>query len=154
MQNGSKTLTVSSRISDAVLLVLKIPVEGATPRNRKAQKSQEKGQGKKLGHIFIDHSFIFVLLCSFVMQIGMSFNGNFMGVYIGEMGYDQQLVGVANFISAASEIPILLAAGWIMKRFSAIQILLFSCVMMAVRMVLQVLRGGSLGSKLTLAIRN
>ena len=52
-------------------------------------------------------------------------------------------MGVANFISAASEIPILLAAGWIMKRFSAIQILLFSCVMMAVRMVL--LTGESVG---------
>lgn len=117
-------------------LVLKIPVEGAPPQKRKSPQNAEKESGRKRGRIFIDNSFVFVLLCSFVIQVGMSFNGNFMGVYIGEMGYDQQLVGVANFISAASEIPILLAAGWIMKRFSAMHILLFSCVMMAVRMVL------------------
>ncbi len=124
-------------------LVLKIPVEGVRSRSKKERQTDGASHDKKPGHIFVDHSFIFILLCSFVIQVGMSFNGNFMGVYIGEMGYDQQLVGVANFISAASEIPILLAAGWIMKRFSAIQILLFSCVMMAVRMVL--LTGESVG---------
>lgn len=123
-------------------LVLKIPVEGVAPGKKKLQ-GPETSSKKRMGPIFLDRSFVFVLLCSFVMQVGLSFSGNFMGVYIGEMGYDQQLIGVANFVSAASEIPILLASGWIMKRFSAMQILLFSCVMMAVRMVL--LTGESAG---------
>lgn len=123
-------------------LVLKIPVEGVAQGKKKLQ-GPEMSSKKRMGPIFLDRSFVFVLLCSFVMQVGLSFSGNFMGVYIGEMGYDQQLIGVANFVSAASEIPILLASGWIMKRFSAMQILLFSCVMMAVRMVL--LTGESAG---------
>lgn len=125
-------------------LVLKIPVEGSSVRHRQKQKKAEASDpGKKKGKIFYDNSYLFVMVCAFVMQVGMNFNSNFMGVYIGEMGYDQGLIGVANFVSAASEIPILLAAGWIMKRFSSIQILLFSCVMMSVRIFL--LTGESVG---------
>lgn len=123
------------------LFALKIPVEGASVRRKAKPGKEEKPKTK--GRIFYDNSWIFVLICSFVIQVGMSFNSNFMGVYIGEMGYDQQLIGVANFVSAASEIPILIGAGWIMKRFSAMQILLFSCLMMGVRMVL--LTGESVG---------
>lgn len=123
------------------LFALKIPVEGASVRRKPKPGKEEKPKTK--GRIFYDNSWIFVLICSFVIQVGMSFNSNFMGVYIGEMGYDQQLIGVANFVSAASEIPILIGAGWIMKRFSAMQILLFSCLMMGVRMVL--LTGESVG---------
>lgn len=91
---------------------------------------------KKGGRIFQSREILFVLAFVFVGQAGLAFSGTFLGVYVLELGYSQSLVGILSCISALSEIPILFCASKLMKRFSAMQMLAFSSLMMAVRIFL------------------
>ena len=64
------------------------------------------------------------------------FNGSFTGVYAVELGYSQRLIGILSCVSALSEVPILLYARKLTKRFGEIPLLAFSAVMTSLRLFL------------------
>lgn len=122
------------------LVSRKIPIAGTSVKREK--KARQKGEQKKKEPIFYDNTYIFVLIACFVMTIGLNFKTNFMSVYMKELGFGQDMVGVANAVSALSEVPILLLASKIMNKFTPVQILCASCFFMSVRLLL--VTGGSL----------
>lgn len=86
--------------------------------------------------VFRTREVIYVLLFALVSQIGLGFAGSFLGRYVVELGYGQGLVGTLSMISALSELPILLFADAIVRRFGEVKLLIASCFFMVVRVVL------------------
>lgn len=115
------------------LVAWRIPM-GEEQRKLAAKKKELKvstGKG-----IFVDNEVIFVLLFAFVESIGLGFCGSFTGVYAVELGHSQKLIGMLSCISALSEVPILLYALRLTKRFGEIPLLSFSAVMISLRLFL------------------
>lgn len=86
--------------------------------------------------IFKTREVYFVLAFAFVSQMGLGFSGSFLGRYVVELGYGQGLVGVLSAVSALSEVPILLFAGLIVRRWGEMRLLMASCFFMVVRIAL------------------
>lgn len=86
--------------------------------------------------IFTTSEIYYVLAFAFVSQMGLGFSGSFLGRYVVELGFGQGLVGVLSAVSALSEVPILLFAGPIVRRFGEMRLLIASCFFMVLRIVL------------------
>lgn len=91
---------------------------------------------QKRGKLFRTKKIIVVLLCAFAVQMGLSFNLTYLGVYLMESGYDQTMMGVLNGISALSELPVLLVIRKIYRRYSPVSLLEISAVLCAARLLL------------------
>lgn len=115
------------------LVAWRIPM-GEARREPAAKKKTRNVSGEK--GIFVDNEVIFVLLFAFVESIGLGFCGSFTGVYAVELGHSQKLIGILSCISALSEVPILLYALRLTKRFGEIPLLSFSAVMISLRLFL------------------
>ncbi|MBH1940516.1 MFS transporter [Mobilitalea sibirica] len=87
-------------------------------------------------HIFNTRLILFILAFALLSQIGISFYFSFMGVYVSELGFDQNILGLLNSVSAFSEIPVLIFINRILKRFGAMKIIIFSCMLLGIRMLL------------------
>jgi oligosaccharide:H+ symporter len=83
--------------------------------------------------IFESKQIIFMLLFALVSQIGLSFNYSFIGVYMTNLGLSEGIIGVINCISAFSELPVLLLINWIMRKFDSFKVIIFSCLLVCVR---------------------
>ena len=90
----------------------------------------------KAGPLFHSKEIVGVLILAFGMQLGLMFNGSFMGVYLLQKGHDASILGVLNCISALSEVPILLFSDKLMKKFSATQLLFLSVFASITRLLL------------------
>ena len=99
----------------------------------KTRQSVEIKKQKFGGEIFKTKQIYLVLLLAFVMQLGLSFTGTFYSVYVMSLGYGQFIVGLSSCISAMSELPVLLFADRLVKKFGAVRLLEFSVFMMATR---------------------
>ena len=97
--------------------------------------SDEPDKHSVLG-IFTTSEIYYVLAFAFVSQMGLGFSGSFLGRYVVELGFGQGLVGVLSAVSALSEVPILLFAGQIVRRFGEMRLLAASCFFMVLRIVL------------------
>lgn len=86
--------------------------------------------------LFDTAEIFYILAFAFVSQMGLGFLGSFLGRYVVELGYGQSLVGTLSAVSALSELPILLFAHQLVRRFGVMRLLSFSCLMMALRLVL------------------
>ena len=98
-------------------------------------RSREQEPGPNAKRIFKNRQIYLVLFLAFIIQLGLSFNGTFYPVYVISLGYGQSIVGLSSFVSAMSEIPILLCANRLIRRFGAVHLLIFSVLMMAVRLL-------------------
>lgn len=117
------------------LLVSRMPkVKGAPPaaRNMKAALAQLKG--KKTLWI--------ILALTAMTQVAMSFYNAFLGVQIVGLGYGSKQIAYATMLSAASEIPVLLLVDRALTRFKVTSIILFSGVMVGLRIFLLYLASG------------
>ena len=83
-------------------------------------RSREQEPGPNAKRIFKNRQIYLVLFLAFIIQLGLSFNGTFYPVYVISLGY---------------EIPILLCANRLIRRFGAVNLLIFSVLMMAVRLL-------------------
>ena len=101
--------------------------EGA-PAREKAVPARES--------IFDTSEIRFVLALALIESLGLGFCGSFMGSYAVELGFGSSLIGVLSCISALSEVPILLFAKKLMDRFGEIPLLIFSGIMMSLRLCL------------------
>ena len=101
----------------------------SAPRDRKTGK----GSGSK--RVFKNNQIYLTLFLAFIMQLGMSFTGTFYSVYVISAGYGQSIVGLSSFISAMSEVPVLMCANRLIRKFGAVNLLVFSVFMMALRLL-------------------
>lgn len=114
---------------------------GEVVRNLSAESQKQKavtnpdGTNAVFG-VFRSREVIYVLLFALVSQMGLGFAGSFLGRYVVELGFGQGLVGTLSMISALSELPILLFADSIVRRFGEVKLLIASCFFMVVRVVL------------------
>lgn len=107
------------------------------PEDREQAAGRRAGQGgPDSKRIFKNKRIYLVLFLAFIMQLGMSFTGTFYSVYVISLGYGQSIVGLSSFISAMSEVPILMCANRLIRRFGAVNLLIFSVLMMALRLLL------------------
>ncbi len=90
----------------------------------------------RLSDIFTDRSIYFVLILAFIFQLGFGFLFSFLSVYVTDLGYGQSLIGILQFISAATEIPILLLIHRIEKRFGSLKLIAFAVCLMGIRLLL------------------
>lgn len=86
--------------------------------------------------IFKSGQVVFVLVFALIIQFGMSFHSAFLGVYTVRLGYGSATLGMLSCLSALSEVPILLLASRLTRRYSALTLLIFSACMMVVRLLL------------------
>ncbi|MBQ9046490.1 MAG: MFS transporter [Solobacterium sp.] len=91
---------------------------------------------------FRTHDVIYVLLFAFVFQLGAGFSGAYLSVYAVDLGYTQSEIGLMQFCSASSEIPILLLAHRLFRRFDSVKLIGIGCLLMGIRIF--IVSGGSL----------
>lgn len=105
---------------------------------RPVRKETAPAQGSKggMGSIFDTPEILFVLALALIESLGLGFCGSFMGSYAVELGFGSSLIGVLSCVSALSEVPILLFAKKLIDRFGEIPLLIFSGVMMSLRLCL------------------
>ena len=99
-------------------------------------------QKTSLFHIFESKQVYFVLAFAFISMVGLSFNFNFLGVYMINMGMTERTIGLVNSIAAFTELPVLFLINRLIKKYSTITLALFACVMLTIRIL--AITGGSL----------
>ena len=124
-------------LSSAGYLIFALTV-AALPREEETVPSYSKLKSLSSGRrgIFDGNEVIFVLLFAFVMSLGLGFCGSFTGVYAVELGHSQKMIGLLSCISALSEVPVLLFAQKMVKRFGEITILVAAAVLISLRLLL------------------
>jgi PPP family 3-phenylpropionic acid transporter len=76
---------------------------------------------------------VFVLLFAFVSQVGLSFNYNFLGVYMVEIGLGEGTIGIINSVAAFSELPILFLINKILNKISTMKLIIISSFLVGLR---------------------
>jgi MFS family permease len=89
-----------------------------------------------ISDIFTDKNIYYVLLFAFLFQLGASFSFSFLSVFVCDIGYGQSAIGLLNFVSAASEIPVLLIIRKLKCRFGLLHIIAFASILMGVRILI------------------
>jgi PPP family 3-phenylpropionic acid transporter len=110
------------------------PWRTPAPTTHNAQHHREQGKG--VLSIFTTRQILLVLSLAFICYVGAAFHSTFLGRWVVELGYGQDLVGVICAISAATEIPILLVINRLLARFGELKVLAASCLAMALRLLL------------------
>lgn len=119
--------------------VMLLPQGSARKENAPVRKENAPAREKAVPareSIFDTSEIRFVLALALIESLGLGFCGSFMGSYAVELGFGSSLIGVLSCISALSEVPILLFAKKLMDRFGEIPLLIFSGVMMSLRLCL------------------
>lgn len=119
-------------ISISALALILILLLGRVEVPKRSQETKVH-KGKK---VFTSRNIYFVIAVATICQFGVSFIGNFMGVFLIEEGISRSMIGVLNFTSAFSEIPILLTIDRLLRRCRVDQILLFALVTLVIRILL------------------
>ena len=96
----------------------------------------------QLADIFVSKNIYFVLAFAFIYQLGASFLGSFMGVYVVSLGYSQAQVGMLSCVQAVSEVPVLLLLPKLNKKFNGLHLIAIASALMGIRLL--VASGGSL----------
>ncbi len=93
--------------------------------------------------IFKSKQVYFMLGFAFISQVGLSFNGSFIGVYIIDLGLSENMIGIINGICALSEIPVLFVINKVLRKITTAKIVVISCLLLGLRILL--VTGGSIG---------
>ncbi|WP_343209414.1 MFS transporter [Anaerolentibacter hominis] len=106
------------------------------PAVKDAGGATDKPKEKGFLGVFKTPECMFVLALAFINQVGLQFNTGYLGMYVVSIGQPQSTIGILNSISALSEIPILICINKMSKKFGAIRILIFACIMLSLRIFL------------------
>ena len=126
------------------LLILLLPAsENHQPVVRNLKRTG-KGfrQMFQIRQFFSDQRVGYVLLFAFLFQIGASVTGSYLGVYAASIGYGQFQMGLLKFISAASDIPVLLIVRRLSRRFDSLLLIAGATFLMGIRAL--IVSGGNL----------
>lgn len=109
-----------------------LPSDSVYLEEKKKEKSSEKSA--KSGSVFKTNEVFFVLFMAFLIQFGMSLFGSFQPVHIMNMGYGQNIIGLLNFLSAMSEIPVLFVINKLLDKHSPIKLMAFAGCILSLRL--------------------
>lgn len=115
------TLAVSSVSKDVYMIQKEMPVKA------------EKRSALK---IFDTNEVVYIFIFAVVNMIGLTIVNSFLGPKVLEMGFDQSLIGIMNFLSAMSEVPVLLLINRWNERFRAVYLMALAVVLTGVRLLL------------------
>jgi PPP family 3-phenylpropionic acid transporter len=118
------------------LFVMGLPADEITLRNAGSGTSVVKSSVRDVFDIFQSNTAYLILVYALISQLGLSFNGSFLGMFIRDAGYGHDILGWMNSASALSEIPILLLIMRLIKKFGSIRILTISCIILSLRMLI------------------
>lgn len=124
------------------LFVRGLPKEENAKKNVPLEKTKKKRKWNDTLNIFETKQVYFVLAFAFISFIGLSFNNGFLGVYLLELGYEQNTIGWINSVAALSEIPILLIINKLVKKLGAMKVIIASCFLLGIRFF--IITGGNL----------
>lgn len=88
---------------------------------------------------------LFVLFFCCVFQIVLGCYNTFLSIFVTDLGYGNNMIGILSCISAASEIPVLLVIDRFLRKYKTEYLMLLAGFMMVVRIMLPVV-GGSIVS--------
>ncbi|MCL2057424.1 MAG: MFS transporter [Oscillospiraceae bacterium] len=109
------------------------------PQVEIAKKEKRRLELKRL---FKNRRIVFILFIAFCIQITLSFYFSFIGVYIQELGYSSREIAMSSFVSALSEIPVLLLIDRALRRFPVTGVSLFCGFIMTVRLLMLAMAQG------------
>ncbi len=106
-----------------------------------------------------------LLLTAYMVMSSASIMGNYLGIYLSEIGGTARIVGTASVVAALSELPVLAFGTQLIDRFTSRRVFLFAVVMYVIRFALysvpptpqwvlavQVLHGVSFGAYLMASV--
>ena len=99
----------------------------------KIQGHQSGGKKAPLWALFKDRELVLLMAFALVFNVSISFYSAFFPLWYGQMTTDNVLIGWAVFIAAISEIPFLLLAEKILKKFGTRLTMLGAAVVAAAR---------------------
>ncbi|WP_084822329.1 MFS transporter [Bacillus sp. SA1-12] len=99
----------------------------------KVKGHQASGNKVKIWVVFKNRKLVLLLLLSFIVQVSLGYYYAFFPIFYKELGADTSLLGWSMLVSASSEIPFLLFADKIIKRFGVPLILLSTAFFAGVR---------------------
>jgi|GEM_PF-687887 len=119
-------------------LLLTFPLSRIIPEKSKNEESPTHNAPffHGIGSALKDRRFLLILLYILCFQSVFSLYWSFLSVNAKAIGISLTGIGMLNLIGAVSEIPILLLEEKICRKFSAVQILMFSAAVMAGRIFL------------------
>ena len=107
-----------------VVSSLKIPPVETKDRSRPAFSS------------FLTSSWLAFLLLAFLGGVSLNVTGNFLYLYMADLGASGRIVGASLTVSTLSEIPFMFFSRGLLKRFKARPLLLFALLIFVLRLVL------------------
>lgn len=109
------------------IFVKGVPKVDSEPISKKTAKGGDGILSNKL--------VLLILVLSLAVYMSVSFVGSFIGIYIVDMGYSTTYVSLCTFISTFSELPVLFLINKLINKFGQMKLLIFSGLLMAVRML-------------------
>ncbi len=103
------------------------------PRNDSGVVNRSLGS---IGTLLRNRRLVLFLMYMFAYQLGLTFLFSFIALYIRGLGLSNSYIGYSMCIAASTEIPVLLVIDRVLKRVSPARLLLFSGLVLAVRLVL------------------
>lgn len=95
-----------------------------------------KAEKRSALKIFDTNEVVYIFIFAVVNMIGLTIVNSFLGPKVLEMGFDQSLIGIMNFLSAMSEVPVLLLINRWNERFRAVYLMALAVVLTGVRLLL------------------
>lgn len=102
----------------------------------KIRGHQSKGSKTSMWGIFKSQQLVVLLAFHFIIEITFGFYYSFFPIHYVQLGADSGLLGTAMVISAFSEIPFLLFADRIIKKFGINKVLISSALIISTRWML------------------
>ena len=118
-----------------MLFILSMPKE-ENEFSAKVDVSRIAFDKKRNEKIFNSREAYLVLFLACISTFGLTFINSFLGVYVLELGYNQSLIGILNFISAMSEVPILLWIVPLLNSYNPIAIMIIASILTGLRVFL------------------
>ena len=83
-----------------------------------------------------NHQWLLFLIAAFTCGFAFAASNTYLFPYMDVLGVDESLMGIALTVGTVAEIPILIFANRLFKRFDSFKLLLFSMIMTGLRLLL------------------
>jgi PPP family 3-phenylpropionic acid transporter len=110
-----------------------------TPLISKVKGHQREGNKVKFSEILKNRKLIYIFIFALLIQSTLSFFYSFHAIYSKEQGISTNLIGLGIMIGSLSQFPLMIFFDKIYKKFGIFNILIFSGVIQAIRMLLYAL---------------
>lgn len=95
--------------------------------------------GLKLGHglrsIFKSNRWLLFLLTIYVGGTGFAGLNHYFVLYLNDLGFSRSFLGWTMFAAPLSELPVMLGAAWLVRRWGSERLLIFALMALVIRML-------------------